>query len=321
MITLKELARRANVSVATVSKAFHDADDISEDTKKHIFTVAKQLGCFGKYYKGKYHKKIVAILCPELRGNHYSSYVECLRELMEHSDCIPIVAVYDFNARKQAELLEYFASYLKVDGVLVMEQICDTKIGFSAPVVSVFSGSKIDCVNVNLENAMLEAVRVLKDLGHTRIAFIGEGLTGRKKELFCRAMKTNDLDEALVYESKFRFEEAGEDGIRNLTESGVDFSAVICAYDNIAIGAIRELERCGRSVPDDISVIGIDNISFAKYMGIPLTSVDTNPKEVCMIAWDLLQKKMESPYYSSTQNITINAKLVVRESVGKKQDK
>ena len=58
-MTMNELAKLANVSVSTVSKAFSDADDVSEDTKDLVFAIAKEQGCFGKFYKGKYHKKII----------------------------------------------------------------------------------------------------------------------------------------------------------------------------------------------------------------------------------------------------------------------
>ena len=59
VITMRELAKLCNVSISTVSKAFLDADDVSSNTKKHIFEIAKENGCYGKFYKGKYHKKIM----------------------------------------------------------------------------------------------------------------------------------------------------------------------------------------------------------------------------------------------------------------------
>ena len=69
-MTLRELAALTNYSVSTVSKAFHGAEDISESTREEIFAVAREYGCFGKYYKDKYQKKIIAVICPELRSEH-----------------------------------------------------------------------------------------------------------------------------------------------------------------------------------------------------------------------------------------------------------
>ena len=82
-MTMKELAALANVSLSTVSKAFHDAEDISAGTKELIFDIAKKHGCYGKYYKGKYAKTVVAIICPELESAYYNAYVEKLQKLIK----------------------------------------------------------------------------------------------------------------------------------------------------------------------------------------------------------------------------------------------
>ena len=66
---LKDLANLCNVSVSTVSKAFCDADDIGDETKEMIFEMAKKNGCYEKYYKGRYHKFVVAVICPEVNSD------------------------------------------------------------------------------------------------------------------------------------------------------------------------------------------------------------------------------------------------------------
>lgn len=65
-MNMRDLAKLANVSISTVSKAFKNADDINEETKQHIFNLAKQNGCYGKYCKEKYPKKVIAIISREL---------------------------------------------------------------------------------------------------------------------------------------------------------------------------------------------------------------------------------------------------------------
>ena len=90
-MTMRDLAKLANVSVSTVSKAFREADDVSPQTREQIFALAKEQGCFGKYYKGRYHKKVVAIICPELLSDYYSRFTEGLREQIEKSGCMCFV--------------------------------------------------------------------------------------------------------------------------------------------------------------------------------------------------------------------------------------
>lgn len=317
-MTMRELAMLANVSVSTVSKAFHDAEDISPQTRQLVFETAKKYGCFGKFYKGKFHKQIIAIICHELNSTFYSTYVELLLQIIEEHNGIALVSADHFIKAAQAELLDYYASYLQVDGVIVFNLSGPLKKGYDIPIVSIFSTpeQKIDTVQINLEPPVIEAVELLHALGHEKIAFIGEKLTTQKANIFRRVI-AQPLP--VIIESSLRFEKAGEDGVRQLLAKDSDCTAIICAYDNIALGAIKQLKRSGFRVPEDYSVIGIDNISTSEHTETALTTIDTNPREVCMLAWEIIQKKQKSKYYHSTQAISITGRLIVRESVGPKK--
>ena len=320
VMTMRELAKLCNVSISTVSKAFLDADDVSSNTKKHIFEIAKENGCYGKFYKGKYHKKIIGIICPELEGLYYTGFITELKRLMEKSDCICLVSSYDFSDTKQAELIEYYASYINIDGLIVLGSIkYPLKKGYNIPIVSMLSSDTnyTDTVGADLNSAIFEAVDTLISYGHKKIAFIGENLTKGKGEIFTKAMKAHNFNDYEIITSGERFEKAGIDGVNQLFTEDTDFTGIICAYDNIAFGAIKQLKELGLKVPEDVSVIGIDNISTAKYSETTLTTIDTKLEEICSIAWDLMLKKLENKYYSSRQNITIKSKLIIRESIRK----
>ena len=319
-MTLRQLAKLANVSVSTVSKAFCEADDISDETKQKIFELAKQHGCFGKYYKGKYHKKIIAILCHELNSSYYMNYVSTLQKIIEKNDGIVLISTDDFDRKKQTELIEYYASFLHVDGIFVIGMNTDLKSGYEIPIISLLSQRNTDSVNINFEPAMHEAVNLLYSLGHSDIAFIGEHLSTKVDQLFGKTMEFTPNDPR-IFISDQRFQNAGKEGVLHFLEENIPFTALICAYDDIAYGAIRQLKKSGLRVPEDISVIGIDNISFSEHLETTLTSIDTNPDEVCLLAWDLMKKKLKNNYFKSYQNISISSRLIVRESVAKKRDK
>lgn len=319
LMTMRELAKLANVSVSTVSKAFCDADDVSAETKAHIFEIAKQQGCYGKYYKGKYHKKIIAIICPELASHYYAAFVEKLQALIEGADGLCVISADGFSRAKQAELIEYYASYLKVDGLIVFGLKSRLKKGCETPIVSLFSSAdrNVDSVDIDMQAAIHDAVETLSRYGHRRIAFLGERLTVQKAEHFAAAMAAAGNKEMQIVESGERFEKAGEDGVSRLLPAlkRGEVTAIVCAYDNIAFGAIRRLKKSGLTVPGDVSVIGIDNVPTSGYTETSLTSIDTAPDTVCRIAWELLQKKIESPYFKAKQNILIRPNLIVRESI------
>ena len=317
-MTQRELAKLANVSFSTVSKAFNNSDDISEETRDLIFRIAKQYGCYGEFFKGKYHKKIIAIICPEIVSSYYAEFIKYFQMLIEKDGDMPIISSDNFDKNTSDELIEYYASYMKVDGIITFGLKSALKKGYTTPIVSVLSdiSSSVDTVVVDFKSAVFDAVKLLDDYGHKKIAFLGEKLTPVKAELYKKAMKNIGNSNTTVIESEHRFEAAGEDGVRQIFTMGNSVTALICAYDNIAFGAIKELKKAGLRVPDDVSVIGMDNINAGKYADTSLTTIDSNPEQVCTAAWNLLNAKIKNPYLSGKKEI-ISAKLIIRESIAR----
>ncbi len=318
-MTMKDLAKLAGVSVATVSKAFRGGEDISQQTRERIFKIAREYGCYGKFHKGKYHKKVIVVICPEMASSYYTRFVEVLRGLIEQAQYIPVISADGFNEEKQRELIEYYASYMGVDGIIVFGLKSELKKGYDTPIVSLFHSddSSVDFVGVNFRQAMMDALKVLVDYGHEHIGFVGEPLASVKANCFKSALQKLGKDSSHVVVSQKRFEKAGEDGVKQLFTEDQQITALVCAYDYIAFGAIKQLKRQGLRVPEDVSVIGMDNISISQYTETTLSSIGGSPEEVCCIAWDLLQKKLKNPYYTSKQNIVLRENLILRESVAR----
>ncbi len=313
-MTMKELAKLANVSCSTVSKAFRDAEDISEETRDLVFEIAKENGCFMEFYKGKYSKPIIAILCPELRSGYYSGYVEKLQQTITAAGGIALISTHHFDRAVQAELIEYYGGYLKVDGIFAFNLNIELKAGMKQkPIVALFNSRNTDLVTVDFAAPIAEAVAHLKALGHRKLAFIGESLTIGKERAFCACCEEQGLEAACIRAAS-RFEEAGKEGARRILEMQDRPTAVVCAYDDIAIGLIRRLKKSGYSVPQDFSVIGMDDINSSEHLETPLTTIDSNPAEVCRIAWDLMEKKLKNRHYTLRQKITITGRLLIRET-------
>lgn len=320
-MTMRELAKLANVSVSAVSKAFHQADDISEETREHIFAVAKQYGCYGKFFKGKYPKPVIAIVCQELKSNFYSIYVERLQQIIEEQGGIPLVLSYNFDKATQAELLEYFSAYLQVDGIIVFSLKNTLKKAFNTPIVALFSASddRVDTVSVDIIPAVNEAITKLRTLGHRHIAIAAEKRTHSRLKHFSDALHVSDREDA-VFVSEERFEQAGIDCAKQILASPVPYTAVLCTYDNIALGLIKHFAEQGYKVPEDFSVIGINNIPFSQYAEPSLSTIDEHIDEVCHAAWELLNKKMKNVYYRPPQPISFDGTLLLRKSVGQAKD-
>lgn len=315
---MKELAALANVSVSAVSKAFSDAEDISEETKKHIFKVAKENGCYGKFYKGKYSKPIIAVLCPELNGSSYSRTVEYLRELIEESGSIALISVYHFDSKTQQELIEYYSAYLQVDGIITIGLKDKLKKKVDTPIVSIMDGcdDSVELVKINKDKAFANVIGLLTGLGHKNIAFASEKLTEAKARHFCdvSGLPYNSKN---VFRSDKRFEQAGIDCAKQILASKTDYTAIFCAYDDIAYGVIKHLTQQGFRVPEDFSVVGIDDIDTSGYLETALTTIDIRYKEACEAGLNLLNKKIKNRYFKLSEEISFEARLIVRDSTGK----
>lgn len=316
-MTMKELAKLANVSVPTVSKAFSGAEDVNEETRERIFALARQTGCYNKFYKGKYPKKIIAVICHEIIGNYYVNFVDLLRKKIEGEGNIVLIATGDFSAEKQEELIDYFSSYLKVDGIIVFGLKVRLKKSHKTPLVALFSGAdeRVDTVVVDANSAIKDAAALLWEYGHRKIAFIGESYTKKKNDTFSKAMLALSGRAGTVVEAEGRFEAAGEEGVDRLMEIAPDCTAIICAYDHIALGAIERLRHYGKSVPEDVSVIGIDDIAMGRYTETSLSTMGVDPEEVCAQVFDILQKKLKNPYYKSMKKYRLKNELIIRRSV------
>ena len=120
-MNLAKLAQLTNVSVSTVSKAFSDSPEISAQTRELIFNVAKEHGCFDKYYKPVYSKKVIAVICPEMLGIHYTQMATFLSEKISSRKGTMLLSIDEFSGEKNQELIDYYTKFCKADGIIVIE--------------------------------------------------------------------------------------------------------------------------------------------------------------------------------------------------------
>lgn len=321
-MNLTELAALAGVSVSTVSKAFSGSGEISEETRERIFAVARKNDCFDKYNKNKFGKKIIAVICPEIVSEYYSAMTEQLmRELSAHN-AITSISVTHFNRDIEKELYTYYSSYSKVDGIILINSGIKITDPSDIPTVAIApskSSENIDSVHTNFKQAILDAVRHLKSLGHTKIGFAGEALTSSKMQEFKVAVRTAGLPvyDEYICVSNERFERAGTDIAKRWIKGKNIPTAVIAAYDYIALGIIREFTENGYLIPRDISVIGMDDIARAQYLSTSLSSIHYPTVEICKEAVNLIMKKIDNQYYHARQKKILISQYVPRESTGK----
>ncbi len=318
-MNLTTLARLAGVSVATVSKAFSGSREISEETREKIFSVAREHNCFDKYNKNKFDKKVIAVIAPELGSDYYNTILSILNREIKEQGGIMTVSIGNFSAETENELFAYYSSYCKADGIIIVAPKSILRNDERFPAVTIGhsqSSENVDLIRLDMRGAIQDAISYLKNKGHTKIGFVGEPLTLSKLNAFRSAM----CEELLPVRNEWiktvdeRFEKAGILATDQLLAESDMPTAILAAYDYIAIGIIKRLKQKGYRVPEDISVIGMDDISIAPFLETSLSSIRTHTEDACRTAVELIMKKTENQYFCSKNKITIFSEFIPRSS-------
>jgi LacI family transcriptional regulator len=213
-MTLKKLSEITGYSVSTLSKVFSNSKEINESTKLEIIKKAKELGVYEKYAKLKYKKRIIAVVIPEMESAYYTGIVSELRKIITKKNATMIVSVSGFSKEEEQNLISFYSSNDRADGIIVVSGQTIAKKYSDTPIVYMGNhqpNDYADTINVDYFVGINEAILELKNLGHEKIAFIGEQLTKFRFDYFRTALKNNGLkvDESLIVKSNERFEQAG----------------------------------------------------------------------------------------------------------------
>ena len=321
-MTLQKLAELSGVSVSTVSKAFSGSRDIGKKTRERIFQLAKEHGCFDQYNKHRFEKNIIAVLCPEINTEYYWSTINCLMKYIEEAGALMTLSVTGFDSAREQELYTYYSAYCKADGIILIDFWGNMSGDVLTPTVVIGSRkgwTEIDEVKFSLEDSMRETLSALKELGHVNIGFAGELLTERKQTTFEQTARelAISIDDTKIKISKKRFEDAGKENVRAWINENTLPTAIIAAYDDIAIGVMKELYQNGYRVPEDVSVVGMDDITVSTFLEPSLSSIHFPKEEICREAVALIIKKIENQYYRSRHTTVIPTRFIPRDSIAK----
>lgn len=315
-MTLSKLARLANVAVSTASKAFSMSDDINEQTREEIFRVARENGCFKKFFNAKYPKFVIALICPEVDSRHYSELCRYLQQRLQTRGCEICISSTEFSAAVTADMIEYYEKYSSVDAIILIDPPATVLPPHETPIISLGSRAHNADVTLCLDymTALKSALTDFKAAGISHIGFIGEPHTVTKLSAFKSAVSEiyGFTEEKYISVSDLRFEKGGCAAARALYSRGALPEAIICAYDDMALGAMRFFHDNGISVPDDIKVIGMDNILHSEYFVPSLSTIDYMNEEIAKTAtesvFELLDGKTPAEIYN------FSARLITRES-------
>jgi len=324
-ITHKMIADATGFSQSTISKALSSTGRISEETVAVIRKAANEMGYYSQSRKTMRSRESylfprIAILAPEIISWHYSNIITKLQEQIEWLGGSVCIYVTGFSQSNMELHIEQINRQNQFDGIVAMDLI-NQEIPTDIPIIytkkpkniAELSGTSNYYVYSPIGTDL--AIQHLTELGHTQIGFIGEKNTLAKLEDFRKHMAAQNLavNEGYIYTSIFRFERIGHDGIQAFHIRGSMPTGILCAYDEVAFGAIEELEKLGYKVPEDVSVIGINNIEYCTYFKPPLTTLQENMTERIAKIMEIIQSAViNEKEYSHIH--TISTELIVRQS-------
>lgn len=323
--SISDVARLAGVSVGTVSNVLNRPDRVSPDTRERVESAIAELsfvrnGSARQLRAGRI--TTVGAIVLDISNPFFTDVTRGIEERLTVDDYTLMVASSDREPERETRYLRLFEEH-GVQGVMVVpttEEI-DHLLAVRARgigVVLLDHPSPVDSVSsvaVDDVNGGAMAIRHLLDQGHTRIGFLNgphsvrqcaDRLAGARLALTEAGL---DPDEALVEVPVTLNADGGEAGIRTLL-AGDRPTAVFCVNDLVALGALRTLRRAGISVPDDVALVGYDDVNFAAELATPLTSVRQPRHELGARAADLMLRGADAP----TEQVMFQPELVVRES-------
>ena len=288
MANIYEVAELAGVSLATVSRVITPGAKVSEKTRQKVLSAMKQLG----YRPNSIAQSLatrssnsVGVLVSELHGPFYGAMLSAIEETLRAAGKFVLVAAGHSKEEQEREAIRFLVSR-NCDALIVHVEALPDKFLVehnqkSTPLVVVnrkVRGLNDRCFSLTNELGGYLAAQSLLRLKHKKIAYISgpldfvdaqQRLAGHKRAL---AEACVAFDARLLHEGDYH-ETGGSDALTHLFDTGIPFSAVICANDDMAAGAMAAAHDRGLRLPDELSIVGFDNAPISRYVYPKLSTV------------------------------------------------
>jgi len=324
-VTIQDVAKKAKVSVSTVSRVLNGRVDVASNTQERILSVIENLGYttnLAARSMRSHKKNLVGLIMPDIA---YPFAIEVMkgvnRAIAESEFDLLVYTTGDVRKSGRASHEQKYVSLLTnsiSDGVIIVAPVAG-EFSMDAPIVSIdplASNPNYPAVHATNYQGALDAMGYLMGLGHKRIGFISgraelessnRRLMGYRAALEAAGIP---IDENLIASGDYTTE-TGVSGARELLALENPPTAIFASNDQMAMGVFQLAEELGIRIPEDLSVIGFDNITESKYMG--LTTVDQFISEMGYVATQMLIKIINGVPLED-QTYKMQTRLVMRNS-------
>lgn len=300
-MTIKDVAKAAGVSPATVSLALNNSENVNEETRKRVQAVARALNYIPNARAKalvKKSTKMIGLVIPEINNPFFAEMAQAIKDYLKDSDYSIILCGTDNNPELESKYINMFKSGL-VDGAIFT---CLTNINNEVvydlarnyiPLVYIDRPADEEQVIPVLKSDLLggafQLTRHLIELGHRKIAFIGR-TDEERFQGYLQGMEAAGcpVRKSYIFDRCYTFEHGMEVG-KILFKQAEKPTGVVCFNDEVALGLAHFLVRAGLNIPADLSVCGIDN-TVSRYYNPEITTIDVPKREMGRTAAKLLLK-------------------------------
>jgi LacI family transcriptional regulator len=326
MPTIRDVAKRAGVSAATVSHTINGTRFVDPATQERVRQAIAEIGYRPNYMARGLRRReshTLGLIIPDNTNPFFAEMARTIEDAGFVAGYSVVLCNSDRSIDKEADYVDLLLSK-QVDGIIlasaharpdIIEQIRSA----GAPVVLVpgeLGDFDVDILMTDDVAAGRIAAQHLVDLGHTRIACITGPRTTSASYGRVAGFETVLAEHGLALAASARGDfraERGRDAMAELLDSGETFTAVFAANDLTAIGALQTLYQRGIRVPDDISLMGFDNMQLTSLVTPRLTTVAHSLPEIGPLTIDLLRDRIANPA-AEPRRVLLAASLVVRDS-------
>lgn len=329
-VSIRDVARRARVSIATVSRAVNRVASVDPELARRVWKAVEETGYMPNsqaraLVSGRSH--MLGLIVSEITNPFFPELVQEFEDIAVEQGYEVMIGSTSYDPGKTESLIRRMLQR-NVDGVAVMtfgveEELVRRLVEREFSLVFVDAGPDLPnmrVLKVNYGEGIREAVQHLAALGHRKIAFISGPLQMRsavaRRDAFVKSMSELGIDAPAehIVEGTHTME-GGMAAMQRLADLPELPTAVVCSNDMTAIGALHALERTPHNVPREISVVGFDDIHLAQFMLPPLTTVRMSCKSLAAAAVEALRAGIEPEHpKAALKEWAIPTHLVVRQS-------
>ncbi|WP_352297797.1 LacI family DNA-binding transcriptional regulator [Pseudoalteromonas sp. 20-MNA-CIBAN-0454] len=333
MSSVKDVAKSAGVSTATVSRYFNAPEQLRESTRNKVTAAIKMTGysmnsLARNFRRGK--SNVIVVVIPSIGVPHFGDVLKGIETVAREKGFSIMIIDTQFNTMPFDKMANTFFSN-QADGIILLGSVSPFKDALSRsnsskshpPIIVSCENATPDISNfpsvrIDNEAASTAATEHLIALGHQKIAFISGSLSssvsGEREVGYRLAMNKHNLPtlEDLITGGNLTIED-GRRITRRLLNQSPRPTAILCANDEMALGSIYEIKNSGLKVPEDISVIGFDNIRYAEISDPPLTTIAQPGEEIGEKTMYQLCHIIEGLEVKSTPSI-VPHQLIIRSS-------